>query len=56
MLGRILDYWIICCGIGPYKPYKPYKAHKTTYIIEDRSLYSILVSLFLRNIVREKER
>ena len=47
---------VICWGIGPYKPYKPYKAHKTTYIIEDRSLYSILVSLFLRNIVREKER
>lgn len=52
----ILDYWIICCGIGPYKPYGPYKANKTTYIIEDRSLYSILVSFFLRNIVREKER
>ena len=47
---------VICCGTGPYGPYGPYKANKTTYIIIDRSLYSILVSLFLRNIVREKER
>ena len=47
---------VICWGIGPYGPYGPCKANKTTYIIEDKSLYSILVSLFLRNIVREKER